>query len=200
MKKLPLIPTAAVLAACILTGGGEAGAESLYKPGKSRSMFADRKASAVGDVLTILVTETTVATQDAESGGERKLDANAAGGSGFFFNLLNVVPKATLGGSTKQSGNGTTTRSSKVLSTITVRVAEVTPGGQLRLLGERVIKTNSDTQTIRFTGVARPEDISPDNTISSGSVADARIEITGKGPIDRNVRPGFLSRIFQFLF
>jgi flagellar L-ring protein precursor FlgH len=193
------ITTAVAALSLVVTVVGAA-ADSLYVPGKSHNMFADRKASAVGDVVTVLVTESTVATQDGNSQAKRSLDASASGGNGFFFNLLHIVPKASLGGSTKQDGSGSTSRSSKVVSTITVRVSEVTPSGQLMLVGERFIKTNADTQTIKFTGVVRPEDIGPDNTVPSGSVADARIEISGKGPIDRHVRPGFLSRIFQFLF
>jgi flagellar L-ring protein precursor FlgH len=46
----------------------------------------------------------------------------------------------------------------------------------------------------------RPEDVESDNTIASGSVADAQIEVIGKGPIDRHVKPGLLTRIFEFLF
>ncbi len=187
---------AAAAAALALPAGGD----SLYVPGKSRSMFGDRKARVVGDVLTVLVTENTVASQDADLATQRKLEASASGGSGFFMNLLNLVPKATLGGSTKHQGNGATARSTRVVSTITVRVTELTPGGQLMLTGERIIKTNKDTQTIKFTGVCRPEDVQPDNTISSGAVADMRIEVTGRGPIDRSVRPGILSRIFELLF
>lgn len=187
-------------ATALVGGGMVARADSLYVQGKTRSMFSDRKASAVGDVLTVVVTENTVAVQDGSSSGARSLDATANGGSGFFFNLLNVVPKASLGGSTKDSGKGSTARSSRITSTITVRIAEVMPSGQFAIKGERVIRTNADTQTVRFTGVIRSEDIQPDNTIASGSVADARIEISGKGPIDRNVKPGFLARIFKFLF
>ena len=66
--------------------------------------------------------------------------------------------------------------------------------------GERRLKVNADTQVIEFHGLARPEDVQPDNTIASGSVADAQIEVLGNGPIDRHVKTGILSRIFQFLF
>ena len=193
----------AVLAGCALLVAGAvvpAGADSLYVAGKSRSMFADRKAGALGDVLTVLVTENTVAVQDGSSNAKRSLDASASGGNGFFFNLLNVVPKASLGGSTKAEGSGRSARSSRITSTITVRISEVLPSGQFAIKGERVIRTNADTQTVRFTGIIRREDIQPDNTISSGNVADARIEISGKGPIDQSVKPGILSRIFKFLF
>ena len=73
--------TAAILAAAAFALTLPAVADSLYDPGKSRSMFADRKAHAVGDVVTVLITESTVASQDAQSSDQRSLDAKAGGGS-----------------------------------------------------------------------------------------------------------------------
>jgi flagellar L-ring protein precursor FlgH len=175
-------------------------ADSLYDPGRAHSMFADRRARAVGDVVTVVITESTTATQDAASATQRSLNAQVAGGSGGYFNILRMVPNATLSGSADQKGSGTTSRSSKLTTTITCRVVELTPAGQLVLSGERCLKVNADTQTIKFHGIARPEDVAPDNTIASGSVADAQIQVLGKGPIARNVGPGILSRVLQFLF
>lgn len=189
-----------VLVSVALAGVVPAQADSLYKPGKSRSMFADRKARAVGDVVTVLVTENTVAVQDANSDLARGTEATAGGGTGGWFNMLRVVPKATLSGNTKQQGSGSTSRNTRVISTISCRVVNITEGGMLTIRGERFIRTNNDTQTVAFNGIVRPEDVEPDNTVTSGSVADARIEISGKGPISRHVKPGILSRIFEFLF
>jgi flagellar L-ring protein precursor FlgH len=162
-------------------------------------MFADRKAHAVGDIVTVLITESTVASQDAQSSDQRTLAATAGGGSGLF-GILKLVPKASLSGSTDHKGSGATTRNSKLATIITCKVVGVTPAGELVLSGERSLKVNQDTQVIRFHGIARPEDVQPDNTIASGSVADAQIEVRGSGPIDRHVKPGILSRIFQYLF
>jgi flagellar L-ring protein precursor FlgH len=191
--------TAILAALAAFVAALPAAADSLYDPGKSRSMFADRKAHAVGDVVTVLITESTVASQDAQSSDQRSLDAKAGGGTGLF-GILKLVPKATLSGSTDHKGSGATSRSSKLATIITCKVVRITPAGQLVLSGERSLKVNADTQVIEFHGVARPEDVQPDNTIASGSVADAQIEVLGNGPIDRHVKTGILSRIFQFLF
>ncbi len=188
-----------ILAACAFASQ-PSHADSLFVPGKSRSMFADRKARGVGDILTIMVTETTLASLDAGSGQDRETALNAEGGSGFFFKLFKLLPSATLAGKSKTSGNGSTNRTARLAGRISVRVTEVTPSGQMLIQGERIIRTNQDTQTIKFTGIARPEDVQPDNTIQSGFIADARIEVTGKGPIDQTVRPGLLPRLLRFLF
>ena len=175
-------------------------ADSLYMLDKTKSMFADRRARAVGDVVTVVIAESTVATQNAQSATQRSLSAQANGGTGGPFNLLKLIPQATLGGSTDQKGSGSTSRSSALTSTITCKVIEITPSGQLVLSGERSLKVNADTQLIKFHGLARPDDVAPDNTIASGSVADAQIEVIGNGPMARHVKPGIFERIFQFLF
>jgi flagellar L-ring protein precursor FlgH len=174
-------------------------ADSLYAAGKSRSMFADRKARGVGDVVTVLITESTVAVQDADASAQRSLDARADGGSDSW-GLFKLVPRASLGGSVNHQGSGSTARTSKVVSSITCRVVDVTPAGQLVLKGERSQKVNADTETVKFSGIVRPDDVQPNNTVASGAVADAQIEVVGKGPISRHVKPGLLSRIFEFLF
>jgi flagellar L-ring protein precursor FlgH len=175
-------------------------ADSIYPQTKARSMFADRKAHAVGDVITVLITESTVASQDAATSTKKDVKAKADGGTKGPFNILSLVPSATLGGSASHSGSGSTTRSSKVVSTMSCRIAEVTPSGQLILKGERSLKINADTQIVKLTGTIRPEDIDQDNTVLSGAIADAKIEVEGKGPIDQHSKPGILMRIFQFLF
>jgi flagellar L-ring protein FlgH len=186
----------------VLTGGVAlcAAADSIYPQSKGRSMFADRKAHAIGDVITVLITENTVASQDADTNISKDVKAKAEGGAKGPFNLLSLLPKASLGGSSSHKGSGSTTRNSKVVSTMSCRIVEITPSGQLMLKGERSLKINADTQVVRLTGVIRPDDIDQDNTVLSGAIADAKIEVDGKGPIEQHSKPGILMRIFQFLF
>ena len=174
-------------------------ADSLWPTDKTRSMFADRRANAVGDVVTVSIAESTTAVQSADIDMKRTSDTTAGGGTGLW-GLLKLAPKATLSGSSTSKGSGSTARNSKLVTTITCRVAELTPTGQLVLKGERTVKVNEDLQTLRFTGIARKEDVLPDNTISSLVVAEAKIEVFGKGPTDRHARPGLLSRVFGLLF
>lgn len=174
-------------------------ADGIYPVDKKRSMFADRRASAVGDIVTVIIAESTTAVQSADVDMKRSGEADAKGGSGLW-GLMKLVPRASLGGSTAQKGSGSTTRNSKLITSITCRVAEVTSTGQLILRGDRKVKINEDLQTLRFSGIARVEDVAQDNTLSSNVVADAQIEVFGKGPTERSAKPGVLGRIFEFLF
>jgi flagellar L-ring protein precursor FlgH len=192
----PALLTSALLLALVVP----AAADSIYPIEKSRNMFSDRKAHAIGDVVTVLVTENTIISQDADSKLGRSTSATAGGGTGGFFHMLKLIPKATLTGSTKQEGSGSTTRTTKVISTVACKVVNITENGMLVIRGERFVRTNNDTQTVSLNGTVRPEDVDPDNTVASGSVADARIEISGKGPISRHIKQGLLTRIFEFLF
>jgi flagellar L-ring protein FlgH len=183
----------------IMLPGVAAEATSLYNPDRARSMFTERKARAVGDVITVQIIESTIASQDADSDVQKQVSAQAEGGSGLF-GLFDRIPKATLGGSVSHKGSGSTTRSSRLVSTITCRVVAVTPNGQLVVTGERSVRVNADTQTVRFQGVVRPEDVDTANSVPSSLVADAKVEVVGKGPISRLSRPGILTRVFEFLF
>src|SRR5262245_45040749 len=173
----PVSPAKIIALAVFLAAAVPTGADSLYVPGKTKSMFAERKARAVGDVVTVLITESTVATQDANLNVQRSVVAAAKGGNGGPFNILEFVPPSTLSGSVTQKGSGATSRTSQLTSTITCRVVALTPAGQLVLDGDRKVRVNADTQTIKFSGIVRPEDVSPDNTVPSEAIADARIEV-----------------------
>lgn len=188
-----------VLALLGLTLSSRVLADSIYPTEKKRSMFADRRAQAVGDIVTVVISESTTAVQTADSDMKRTGDASASGGSGLW-GLLKLVPRASIGGSTAQKGSGSTTRNSRLATTIACRVMQLTPTGQLVIQGDRTIKINEDVQTLRFSGIARFEDVAQDNSISSNVIAGAQIEVFGKGPVDRHAKPGMLSRLFELLF
>lgn len=174
-------------------------ADGIYPTEKKRSMFADRRANAVGDVVTVVIVESTTAVQSADVGLKRTGESSATGGSGLW-GLMKLVPRASVGGSSAQTGSGSTARNSRLTTTITCRISELTPTGQLVIKGDRIVKINDDVQTLRFSGIARVEDVAQDNTLSSNMVANAQIEVFGKGPVERTSRPGLLNRIFEFLF
>ncbi|MBI3911618.1 MAG: flagellar basal body L-ring protein FlgH [Armatimonadetes bacterium] len=189
---LTLVPLLSVTAVPL----ARARAESIYRPSGIRSMYADRKARAVGDVITVLVTENTISDQKAETTVSREASA-AAGADG---GLLKFLPLTTLTGREAHTGEGTTSRSIRLLTRISCRVVEITSGGQLVIEGTRGVQINNDLQTVTLRGVVRPEDLGIDNTVPSTLLADAVVKVSGKGPINDRQKPGILSRLFRFLF
>ena len=59
---------------------------------------------------------------------------------------------------------------------------------------------NNERQYITVTGVVRPEDIAPDNSVSSDLLADARLVYSGRGVLSDKQRPGLLGRVIDFVW
>lgn len=174
-----------------------AGAQSLWPSDTNRSLTTDLKASQVGDVVTILISEVSSANQQATSSTARKTKTTAGPGTGP---ILNKIPELAYEAGSTTSGTGATTRSTNLTARISARITRVNPDGTLLVEGTRQVKVNNDTQLFRITGVIRRADIRPDNTVPSSALADAQIESDGKGPIAQRQKPGFISQILNWLF
>ena len=172
-------------------------ASSLWKDNSSAaSLYSDRKARAVGDVLTIIINESSSATREGSANNSKSSSGSVEAGVGMFtfFN------DASFGSSDKFQAQGRISNSNNVKGMITVSVTEVKPNGNLIVTGVQSIKQNGEEQKITVTGTVRPDDIRPDNSVLSSYVADASIRIDGKGPIARKQRQGILSQILNFVF
>lgn len=174
------------LAVAILWGAmSAAGAQSLYREETWRALTADNKAYRAGDVLTVQVLENSTAMTSAETGTRRnnRLQAELAHGS-------RSVAQTTLGVGGEFDGGGRTQRTHRLLTTVSVTVQEVLPGGHLRIAGEQSLMVNDELQTVRLEGLVRPVDINDANVVVSTRIADARITYVGEGDVaDRNRRP-----------
>ncbi len=160
------------------------------------NLFNDHRAHAVGDVITIIINESSSAKRAGSASNKKDASTSLEDGTG----MLKFI--SALGGSSSDSfsADGSLSNSNKVTGRITVKVVEVQPNGQLMIKGTQTIKQNTDEQTITITGVVRPEDVTANNTVASSNVADATLKIEGKGPIAGKQRQGILTQIFNFLF
>ena len=95
------------------------------------------------------------------------------------------------------SGEGSSDQNNSFSGTITVTVAEVLANDNLVVRGEKLIVLNQSDEFIRFSGIVRPQDIRPDNTVSSNRIADVRIAYAGQGALSAANTMGPLSRFFQ---
>lgn len=163
------------------------------------NLFADTRARKVGDVLTVIVSENTTAQSAANTKVSHDDNVSAFGGTGLmqrFFRDLSLTAVNSRSG----TGDGQTTRSGSLVTTLSVTVKEVLPNNTLRIEGTRFMGINRETQRVTFTGIVRPEDIAPNNTISSSLIAAMEVRYDGRGIVGDTQRPGILSRIFHFLF
>lgn len=162
----------------------------------SMSLFADRKARAVGDSLTIVISETSRATRSGSSSNSKSGSNTLAAGTGIF----DFLAAASASGSDSFQSQGAITNSNNVTGRITVQVVEVKPNGNLVVAGTQKITQNKDVHIIKITGVVRKDDITRDNTVLSSQVSDAELKFDGKGPLSSKQRQGILTQIFNILF
>ena len=171
-----------------------AAAESLWSD--SAGLYSEFKARSVGDVLTIIISETSTAARTGAASNSKDASYNIGAGTG-----LSTFLNPQLGsGSDKFSAQGSVTNTNKVSGRITVQVTEVKPNGNLVVSGVQTIKQNKEEQKITVTGEVRPQDITTSNTVLSSYVANARIQVDGKGPIANKQQQGILTQIWNILF
>lgn len=178
---------------------GNASGESLWRDIGQGFLFVDTKARHVGDVVTILIDEASSLNRKAET-DSKKQSSNAANLSSFFGISLGDKTKYAFEGANEHKGSGSITRSDEVTGRIEARVVKVLPSGNLIIEGRRAIRTNDEAQYLAISGVIRPVDITPANTVRSSMVADAEIVFEGKGALAEKQRPGILNRFADWLF
>jgi flagellar L-ring protein precursor FlgH len=158
----------------------------------------DVRASQVDDVLTIVVAEqasavTTGNTKTQRSSSTKNSLAALAGITKSTGPLANL---ANLSGDTQLNGQGTTSRSTTLSTTLTARIIHVLPNGGLVVEASKDIQINSERQLITVRGVVRPADIDPTNSVQSNRLAELELRVNGKGVVgDAIKRPFILYRI-----
>ena len=166
---------------------------SLYDETLYRAFTADRKAYLPGDLLTVIVMETSDAqtSADLSSGKEIKtvLEAN--------YNQNKHGVGFDLRGAGKSAAK--TERNGKIKAAITVRIKDVYPNGSYLIEGHQIIKINGEQQTILLIGMVRQEDISSQNTILSTRLANAKITYTGDGSVSNSQRYNYVYKLLSFM-
>ena len=164
------------------------------------SMVADKKARRVGDVLTVLVLERASATREAKPETSRTSDHKGRLGGFVGIPTRGLGDGISLGSGNSFTGTGSTSRSETFDATVPVVVMEVMKNGNLMVEGQRNIQVNNEKQTINVKGIVRPTDITAHNTIISTNLAGAEIIYNGEGQVSQQQKPGFLSRLLNWVW
>lgn len=169
--------------------------------GKSQSLYSDIKAYNVGDILTVLIYEQNMASNQVETKNEKSHQVSTSGGPGLGP-LLKLIPRFGLDADAKNNfdGKGENLRSGILRGKMSVTVVGKKDNGDLIIEGNRVIGISGDRESLTLSGVIRTKDVSVYNTIDSYQIADAEIHYTGKGNANTSARPGFFARLFGWIF
>lgn len=162
-------------------------------------LFSDRKARRAGDIITIVLKESTVSQKKSNLNSTKEstsiLENPTLLGAPLSLGKLNL--ETSLSGDREFKGKGDAAQSNNLQGNITVTVSDILPNGVLLVRGEKWLTLNRGDEYIRISGMVRPDDIGPDNTVLSTRVANARISYSGTGAMADSSQMGWLSRFFN---
>jgi flagellar L-ring protein FlgH len=167
--------------------------------GFGSSLFSDRRAMQVGDIITVRLTERTAASKDADTEISKESDIQFNEGTvlGDTVSLGNYSLDTNVTQNRNFNAEAESSQSNSLSGSITVSVVEVLPNGLLRVRGEKWLQLNRGSEYIRLTGMVRQQDIGPDNSVASTKLADARIGYSGTGELAEANKMGWVSRFFN---
>ena len=184
---------------------------SLWSEISGISLYPDRRARKIGDIVIVRIVEDPEAKLNANTKTGRSSSISAKLKLlGYMKALAEKNPRlaqdpgnddlinAAL--SSSFSGTGSSDRDGHIKAYISALVVDKLPNGNLYINGKREIKVNQETQYITLAGMIRPEDISPSNEISSTYVANAKITYSGIGVLADKQKPGWLGRVIDYVW
>lgn len=194
------------------------------------SPWTDDTAHTVGDIVTVRISINNQAQNSASTGLKRSSNINAGITSLFGYEgklpLVNYAPVSSgstgaTGTSSNSSdpynsttpsqllkanstsdfdGSGDTARTGKMVAEVSAMVTQLYPNGNMAIHGSQGLLINNETSILTVDGVIRPSDVTVDNIVSSDRIANARVEITGRGVVSDKQRPGILMRAFDWVW
>ncbi|MGV6820714.1 MAG: flagellar basal body L-ring protein FlgH [Parvularcula sp.] len=172
------------------------------------SMFGNRRARAVGDILTVIVEIDETAELDNQVDRSRKTSEKFSAPA--MFGLPEYAQNTLPAGATLNpgvdfnrdrqfQGAGSIKRKDRVTLRLAARVIDRLGNGDLVIQGRQEVQVNHETRILHAEGIVRPEDISRSNTIPHDRIAEAHIGYVGRGAIDRTVKPRIGNRLLDII-
>lgn len=180
---------------------------SLWRSGP-KSLFGDRRARSVGDILTVTIeiedtAEISNTTTRGRTGSD-EVDITAAFGLTQFADAIlpdgsSLSPAVSASGSQDSSGTGQISREEEITLRLAATVVNVLPNGHLVIRGSQEVRVNFELRDLQIAGIVRPEDISRQNVITYDKIADARIAYGGRGQITDLQQPRYGQQVVDLI-
>ncbi|MEZ5505112.1 MAG: flagellar basal body L-ring protein FlgH [Gammaproteobacteria bacterium] len=189
-----------------VTSAGQQGVGSIYASGAGISLWEDKRARRIGDIITVYLDERTTSSKSNKTEIDKEDTVNMNVNA-----LLGAVPQGTLpfGPNTAWNlntdtinnrafaGDAGSDQSNRLVGQISVTVVDVLANGILVVRGEKWMTLSQGDEFIRIEGLLRPSDIAPDNTVVSTRLADARLTYSATGALADAQQQGWMSRVFN---
>ncbi len=179
---------------------------SLWRSGPA-SLFGDRRAARMGDILTVIINIDDQATLQnssnrTRSAGENMAIADLFGVDRLIANELGAEvldPAVGLSSGSNTTGSGSINRNEQIMLRVAGTVVQELANGHLVVRGTQEVRVNGELRDLQITGIIRPEDISRQNTITYDKMAGARIYYGGRGMISDVQDPRYGQQILEIL-
>lgn len=179
------------LALAAATDGAEAQVRrgSIYSPARGPyGLVANKTAARPGDLVTILISETSDVKEEEKSNFKHETDLSYSLSSfDIMPDAFNVLPSVGAGSTDDFKGEAKQEKKGSFTARLTAVVIDSLPNGNLVIRGRREIRIDKQVKTIEFSGIVRRYDIKQNNTVESELVADAKVSYTGVGPASESV-------------
>lgn len=199
--RLPLVMTAAWM-----LFPGELLADDPPQWQLATRLTGDRRARRVGDLLTVIIEETSSGKVDAKQSTDKSMTMDGSANVGnptidarptTWTNVTLPSYNATAG--RKFDGQGSMENNGKLSGSVTVRVTDILPGGSLLIEGRRTVVVQNESLTFTLMGSVRQEDVGADNTVKSSRVGDMTIRYQSNGSIASSQKKGLIASVVDFI-
>jgi flagellar L-ring protein precursor FlgH len=180
---------------------------SLWQSGPS-SLFGDRRAKQVGDILTVDIVIDDRAQVNNRTQRQRSSDNQSEISAALGFDTaldkvlpspLSLSPGLSTTGVANTVGNGQIDRRERINLKMAAMVTHLLPNGNMVIQGSQEVRVNYELRDLQVTGLIRPEDISRRNTISYEKIAEARISYGGRGQVSDLQQPRYGNQFFDIV-
>ena len=167
---------------------------AIFNGRQSESWFGKGRNYQVGDVITVLVNESSQASRTLNNDLSRESSNNVVpqGTQDIAVNAGGWLKGApVLGGKITNKGTGAADQQASLVTSVAVAVIDVMSNGNLVLRGEKQLALTEGAEVIQVSGIIRPDDIAPNNTVQSRRLANAQIVYRGSGDLANATKAGW---------
>lgn len=172
------------------------------------SLFGDRRARAIGDILTVMIDIADSANVNNSTSRSRSSSDQITASTVFGLEEVvdNILPQNAeiangldAAGTSSAVGSGQIVRDETISLRIAATVVRVLPNGHFVITGNQEVRVNYELRDLQVAGVIRPEDISRQNTITYDKIANARISYGGRGQLFDYQQPRYGQQIVDII-
>ena len=188
---------------------------SIFNDNRSSRRFGYKQNYRVGDILTVILSESTQAQRNSGIGTvkegintplgqiQKVFDGGAASSRAPLFGAGGDNFKRTLRGidfnnlKVESKGTGSANQAASLAGAVAVTVTQVLPNNSLLIQGQKNLSLTEGSETVRIRGVISMDDIQPDNTVLSSRIANAQISYKGAGNLADVSKLGWGTKVFN---